>query len=205
MTEGQDLQAVSTAGRGYDFVSPRPVAAMAAAAWNVSNMDLLNDSSAAGSSYGSANALAPANKNAMRLMQREWISLFEEIFDFFSLGRPRIWFEELDEVDQYRAAQGLTLLSPTLSDEEYRSKALDLLDIPGDPGKTPPTLVARTQGAQQAASPDQGQSNGTGGSDSGSRNDLRTDNIESVRVAMENENFLARYEELVIRAENASR
>src|SRR5690606_4071504 len=60
MAEGQELTAVSTAGRSYAFSENRPIAAMAAAAWNVSLPDLLADVSASGSSYGSAQAIQPS-------------------------------------------------------------------------------------------------------------------------------------------------
>lgn len=189
MVEGQDIQALSTAGKGYNFSNPRPVAALAAAAWNVSNMDLLNDSAAAGSSYGSANALMPANKNAMRLMQNEWISLFHDILLFFGLGTPRIWFEPLDEEDRYRATQSLKLVQDALHPVEYRSKALDIQDIPGDPNDLPEALTAPTENtsgnaAAQAAAPDQGRSNGTGSGGQGA-NDLRSDTLSSENLRHE--------------------
>ena len=216
MVEGQDIQALSTAGKGYDFSNPRPVAAMAAAAWNVSNMDLLNDSSAAGSSYGSANALVPANKNAMRLIQAEWVSLFEEILTFFGLGSPRVWFEELDEVDPYREMQALKLGQDALHPEEYRGKVLDYQDIPGDPSDIPDSLlnpeVTDTSNANagvQAASPDQGVSNGTGTSQSGGggqgANDLRSDLVnESLRREMAMTELVERFEAVAARLDAQS-
>jgi hypothetical protein len=205
MMEGQDLAAISTAGKGYDFGSYRAIGAMAAAALNVPNAELLSDSAAAGSSYGALSALTPSTKNAMRLMQAEWIELYLEVFEVFSLGRPRIWFDSLEDVDQYRASQSLTLLSSTLSDEEFRAAALDLLDIAGDPSQIPETLKLRSQPAQTAAtqgSPGQGVSNDSAGSGA---NDLRSDTIsqESLRSQMANDDFLARLEELVNRMEAA--
>src|SRR5690606_6088941 len=133
MGENQDIEAIRTAGSAYSFEKLRPIAAMAAAAWNVSNADLLNDSAAAGSSYGALNGLVLGNRNAMTLMQREWVDLFREIFDFMGLGRVKIWFEPIEAPDMYRHAQALTLLSPNLTAEEMRSKALDIVDIAGDP------------------------------------------------------------------------
>lgn len=187
MAEGQELTAVSTAGKGYDFSSARPVAAQAAAALNVPNMELLADSSAAGSSYGAAASLTPTTKNAMRLMQAEWVELYQEILDFFGLGYPRIWFEPLDDIEPYRAAQALTLLSGNLSDVELRSKSLDILDIAGDPSVIPATMALRGQtvdAASQAAAPGQGQSNGTGGGGQGA-NDLRSDTISNENLRHE--------------------
>lgn len=50
--EGQDIQLVNSSQSSFNFSAARPLAAMAATAWNVSVVDLLSDSSAAGSSYG---------------------------------------------------------------------------------------------------------------------------------------------------------
>lgn len=208
MAEGQELTSIATAGRGYDFASARPVAAMAASAWNVSNMDLLNDSSAAGSSYGSANALVGGNRNAMLLMQREWADFYKSIFEVMNFGRPRVTFEPFETPDQYRAAQALTLLAPTLDDVEYRTASLDILDIVADGSQIPETLKMRSQpqdtAAQQAA-PDQGQSNGAGGGGQGA-NDQRTDTqtTEALRQQMANDEFLDRLSNLVERMEAVS-
>lgn len=178
--EGQDIQLVSATQRSFDFTAARPLAAMAASAWGVSAVDLLADSSAAGSSYGAGSLLTPATQNFMRSMQSEWTRFFQDIFEVLGLGRPAISWEPMEEPDPYREAQALTLLSVALTDEEYRAEVLDILNIPGDPTDIPETLKQRGlqavgSGAKQAASPDQGRSNGTNGADSGAKNDLRDD------------------------------
>jgi len=63
------------------------------------------------------------------------------------------------------------------TDEEYRAAVLDRLDIPGNPKEIPPMLAARNAEPATQISPDQGRGNGTGGQDSGTNNDQRTDNI----------------------------
>lgn len=211
MAEGQELTAISTAGRGYDFASARPLAAMAAAAWNVSTMDLLNDSSAAGSSYGSASALIPGNRNAMLLMQREWADFFKDIFEVAGFERPTIVFEPFEAPDKYRELQAITLGSVALSDEEYRMVVLDALDIVGEARDIPETLKNRgvdanasaNAGAQQAA-PDQGVANGSGGGGQGA-NDLRSDTVsssEALRREMALESLAERLENALARIEN---
>lgn len=204
MAEGQDIQMVNTSMRSFDFSAARPLAAMAAAAWNVSNMDLLSDSSAAGSSYGSAQALTDGIRNAMLSMQEEWTEFFSDILDECGAGRPDIHWPPMDAPDPYRQAQTLVLLSPTLSDEEYREKALNQLDIPGDPKKIPETLKARSAAADatsagvQQAAPDQGQNSDAGSAGSTSSNDLRSDtNTESLMSAMQMESFLERAESIL--------
>lgn len=205
MMEGQDLTAVSTAGRGYDFSSSRPVAAQAAAALNVSNMDLLNDSSAAGASYGAASALAPANKLAMRFMQDQWIELYTEILSVFDLTSERIWFDPLDDEDKYRSSQSLKLLSDALSNEEYRGAALDILDVPGNASETPDILAFRSanadpnRAAAQQAAPDQGRANGAGGGGQGA-NDQRSDTIsQSLLQNMQADTLIEKLESLMAR------
>lgn len=201
MGNGQELQAIATAGKGYDFASARPVGGMAASAWNVSLMDLLNDSSAAGSSYGSANALVGGNRNAMLLMQREWADFYKTIFEVACKERPSVVFEPFDDPDPYRAMQALKLGELALSDQEIRMKTLDILDIIGDSEDIPDLLKMRTDNAKaavQQGAPDQGKSNGTSGGGQGA-NDLRTDTIskEALRIEMAFEDQLSRMRELV--------
>lgn len=208
MGEGQDVEAIRTAGSAYKFGELRPIAALAASAWNVANADLLNDSAAAGSSYGALSALGAGNRNAMTLMQREWTTFFQDIFQVMGFDRPDVHWEPLETPDPYRAAQSLTLISPVLSDEEYRAKGLDILDITGNPNTIPPTLRMRSQPADtaaQQAAPDQGRSSGTGSGGSGS-NDLRDNTISSQEalrremalsdIATRMDTAIARFEEL---------
>jgi hypothetical protein len=207
MTEGQDVEAIRTAGQAYQFDRLQPIAGLAAAAWNVSTPDLLNIGGS-GASYATLSAISAGNRNAMTLMQREWTTFFQDIFEVMSLDRPAVHWEPLETPDPYRAAQSLTLLSPTLTDEEYRGKALDIQDISGNPRDVPPTLAARSQPAQTAAtqaSPGQGVANGTQSAGQGA-NDLRTDTIstqEALRREVANEDYLNRLESLVERLEAA--
>lgn len=216
MVEGQELTAVSTAGRGYDFSSNRALAAMAASAWNVSNMDLLNDSSAAGSSYGSAQALVGGNRNAMLLMQHEWADFYRDIFEVLGCGRPSVVFEPFEAPDKYRELQAITLGSVALSDEEYRMVVLDALDIVGDASDIPDLLAARNTaetdtsnanaGTQQAA-PDQGKSTGVGGGAGQGANDLRSDTLssqESLRREMAMTELVERFEAVAARLDAQS-
>lgn len=199
--EGQDIQLVNATQRSFDFTAARPLAAMAASAWNISNIDLLADSSAAGSSYGAAQSLTPGMQRAMQIMQEEWTQFFQDIFQACGLTRLGVHWAPMNEVDPYREAQELTLYSVALTDEEYRAAVLDRLDIPGSADDVTDFLRNRGQVQRQAASPDQGQSSDAGGADSGSLNDQRTDNIESVMRQMQNEEFIQNLTSLVERME----
>lgn len=183
--EGQDIQLVNSSQRSFDFTAARPLAAMAAAAWNVSNIDLLSDSSAAGSSYGAAQSLVPATQNIMRGIQEEWTAFYQDIFEVMGFGRPSISWEPMEKPDAYRMAQELTLYAPALHDHEYRAEVLDRLDLPGDAKEIPPSLASRNaqvdpnSAGTQAASPDQGQNKDSGNADSSSLNDQRSDTLSS--------------------------
>lgn len=193
--EGQDIQLVNSAQRSFDFTAPRPLAAMAAAAWNVTTPDLLADSSAAGSSYGSLNALTPGMQNAMQAMRDEWTQFYTDVFQVMGFKRPTLTWPPMNEPDEYRKAQELTLYSVALTDQEYRAAVLDRLQIPGDSSVIPPLLAMRGEVPKQAASPDQGVPNSTGGADSTDKNDLAQE--------MRDQNFLDELRGLVERLEAA--
>lgn len=208
MAEGQDIQALGGTRQNFNFSNARPVAAMAATSLDLSNVDFLADSSAAGSSYGAGQLLTAGVRNAMKQKQNEWIDIYHRVLGVLGMGRPRIFFENMETVEPYRAAQALTLLSPILHDEEYRMKGLDILDIIGNSSDIPETLKLRSQPAQTAAtqsSPGQGVANGTNSAGQGA-NDLRTDTIsqsEALRREMQNDEFLNKLSNLVERMEAA--
>lgn len=199
--EGQDVALVNSSQRSFDFTAARPLAAMAAAAWNISNIDLLSDSSAAGSSYGAAQSLNPGIQNAMNAMREEWTQFYEDVFVACGFTRSVIHWPDMSKPDAYRMAQELTLYSIALTDKEYREKVLDRLDIAGDANVIPPTLQARSQPPVQAASPDQGQNSPAGSADSTLGNDTRSDAIGETLKQMQNEDFLNEMRSLVDRME----
>ena len=204
MVEGADVNAISTAGRGYDFQSAKPIAAMAAAALNLPNVELLADTSAAGSSYGAGNLLTSGTQNAVNIMRDEWLDFYAEIFEAYGIDVPEMSFDPITEPDFYRLIQGITLSSTALSDEEYRAAILDANNIDGKASEVPPTLKARSQAAQQSASPDQGRNSPAGAADSGSLNDQRTDLVGEAFRAMqldEMRSLVERFESVAARLE----
>lgn len=102
---GQDMQALNTAGRGYDFDSGRALAARLASSLEVSVIHLLSDPGAAGSSYGSASNLDMPTKRAMVSRQRTWIDAFERIIRVATKEEVVVQFPPLDDPDPYREAQ----------------------------------------------------------------------------------------------------
>ena len=215
LVEGQDIQALGGSRANFNFSNARPVAAMAATSLDLSNVDFLADSSAAGSSYGAGNLLTTGVRNAMKQKQNEWVDVFHRVFETLGLGRPRMFFQKMEDVEPYRAAQALTLLAPTLHDEEYRMKSLDILDIVGNSDDIPDTLKNRgvdanasaNAGVQQAA-PDQGKASGVGPGGGQGANDLRSDTLsssEALRREMALESLAERIERAVCRFEELSK
>jgi hypothetical protein len=189
MMEGQDAAAISTAGKGYDYDSADRLAGMVASSLNVSLTEILSDAGVAAGSYGASASLAPATLNAMKFMQREFVELLEAVFDFFKISVTKIWFDPIQDIDPYRSAQALKLLSDALSDEEYRGKALDYLDIAGVASTIPPLLASRSTVdtaptvASQQSSPDQGVANGAGRANNSS--DRRQDLVSEMAAQIQ--------------------
>lgn len=202
MTTGNDLVPLATAGKGYDFTSLRPIAAMVAAAAQVSTIDLLADPSAAGSSYGSAATLDPPKKRAVIVRQELWKGFLKRVLKWGTGSDVDLFFPELEDPDLYRDMQRLVLAQQTglVFDDELRPKILSNLDVANTHGtKMPPKPAldpVTGKPTTQAASPDQGKSNGTGGN---SRNDQRTDTISNSLLTFD----LDRLQELVERMERA--
>jgi hypothetical protein len=185
MTVGNDLVPLSTAGKGYDFSTLKPIAAMVASAAQVSVVHLLADSGAAGSSYGAAATLEPPVKRAIVQRQLLWAKFLQRVLKWGTGTDIEVFFPDQEDVDYYRQLQGATLAwqSGLLHPEEARNLIFTALDL--QPAKSaPPTgvlvpnneasLPAPTSTGPQASSPDQGRSNSTGGN---SQNDQRTDVI----------------------------
>ena len=187
MPEGTALQALSSAGKAYDFDGIRPVAAMIASGMEVSLVHLLSDPGAAGSSYGSAANLDLPTTNSIRMRQQLWVSFFTRILKWTGLSDFEISFPSLEDADPYREMQLLILMwsNGLLHPDEARARGLDISqikplhnDVPE--GVVPPNSTeAIERGLAQAeklaattAAPDQGKSTGAGKTDSTTSNDL---------------------------------
>ncbi len=192
MVDGMDVAALSTAGRGYDFDSLRPVLALVAAAIDVSVVALSSDPGAAGSSYGSAQTLDAPTR--LRMMARRLIHIDFELQVLEWLGAPdaKVYYDPMvDGAELYRELQALLL--PYLQGLYTPQQQRDIIDsFMGWPGGTVPAGVlvpankdslprkdidADGSGVATVAAPDQGQSNGVGGQGTDSGNDVRTDQI----------------------------
>lgn len=182
-----ELTALSTAGKTYDFDGIRPVASMVATAMEVSVVHLLSDPGAAGSSYGSAQNLDLPTKRAIVARQDLWASFFERIVEYGTGAEVRVSFPPLDDPDPYREMQVVMLgvNSGLIHPEEARPRVLKLGQFEDRYPEAPtedelPVLLqmGSVDGVNTVTvSPDQGRSNGAGGVDSALANDQRDDTI----------------------------
>ncbi len=194
LVDGMDMTALSTAGRGYDFDSLRPVLAIVATALDVSVVALSSDPGAAGSSYGSAQNLDLPTRLAMEARRQLHVELELEILKWLGVEDPKVWFDSLvDNAELYRGVQSILLKwnSGLFQPEEVKMELESLFGhetIDGIPdGVMLPNNVASlprkdidTDSAgvpATTAAPDQGQSDNVGGQGTDSGNDLRTDTI----------------------------
>lgn len=189
MVDGMDVAALSTAGRGYDFDSLRPVLALVAAAIDVSVVALSSDPGTAGSSYGAGSLLDAPTR--LRMMARRLIHIDFEHTVLEWLGAPdaKVWFDPMvDGAELYRELQALLL--PYLQGLYSPQQQRDIIDsFMGWPGGKVPTGVltpankdslpvgGANAGSVTVPAPDQGKANGVGGQDTDSGNDVRTDGI----------------------------
>jgi len=122
-----DLTALSTAGKGYDFSSGRPLAALAATSIEVSVISILSDPSAAGSSYGASKTLSGPEKDATMSRRQFHKQIDREVLIWMGAKDPEIWFDSLDdETAQYRRTQAVMLKwSSGLYEPEQIKKQLE--------------------------------------------------------------------------------
>lgn len=110
LLEGQDLQILNHAGRGYDFASIRPWAARVASNYGISVVDLLSDPGAAGNSYGASETLATPRHKTIEFRQKQWAEFISEIYSW-AIGKTgvEVVFPSIDDPDPYRDMQDIRL------------------------------------------------------------------------------------------------
>lgn len=172
---GQDneVDVFSSAGKTYDFGGLRIFAAIYAAAVGVPLTDLSADPSSAGASYGSAAALMPSARRKMEDRRNIWAWWYTRLFKWGTGEVVRVTPESIDETEPYRNLQSITLAyqSGLIHADEAREaylKATGIVprhDTPPEGFLLPNNKASAASASlpKQAASPDQGVKNGTGG------------------------------------------
>lgn len=207
------LEAMPSAGKGYDFGSGRPIAAMVATGVQVSIVHLLSDPGAAGSSYGSASNLDLPTKRAVIARQQAWKAYFERVLKWIGIENPKVTFPSLEEPDFYREVQSILLGWSTglLHIEEVRVRLLDLLTIHTTETKAPDGVMLPNNEHSilrpdvdgdgtntSTASPDQGRNSpaGSSGTNHITRNDTLGESLRQMETRDLLTKVLARLEAL---------
>lgn len=196
MTEGMSLDTIASAGKGYDFGSGRPLAAMVATGIEVNLIHLLSDPGAAGSSYGAAATLDMPTKRAIVFRQEAWRSYYNRVLKWMGAQNPDVRFPELDDLDPLKALEALVLAFQQggMDWDEFRPRMFELLEIkmlhPAPPkgallpqnSESLPLKSIDTDAVggkptpKTGTGPRQGRSNGVGGETTDKNRD-RTDKI----------------------------
>lgn len=200
--QGNSIDTYATTGKAYDFGALRDVAAIYALSVGVSVVDLLASPSAAGSSYGSAQALAPGMRRAIssrRLLIAAWM---QRVLKWATGTDHTVTPASVEEETPYRQAQMLILAwnSGLFHVDEVRSslanragiallhdKAPEGILLPNnefsgprsdiDPSGSKYSGPNSNQTPATTGSPGQGDATGNGGQGSTAANDLRDDTI----------------------------
>jgi hypothetical protein len=147
MGEGQDMSALATAGKGYDFASGEPLAAAVAAGIEVSVDTLL--------AKGSATELDMDTRAAAEMRRLDWDDVYARIFDLLGAAKPlRSSWRDLPIEQVQRQMQAWTLARTSGA-------------LPDDYQTNPSASAESTTGATATDGTGQGQGDGnpTGNTD----------------------------------------
>lgn len=190
--EGNSIDTYATTGKAYDFDATRPIASIYALSVGVSVVDLLASPSAAGASYGSAQALAPGMRRAIVFRRDRIAGWMERVLQWATGVYHRVTPASIDEIDMHRQMQMVVQghLSGLFHEDEVRPRMAYLAGItlkhsappegyllPNNRDSWERSDIDPKENPKGAGGIGQGQSNGTGGGDSSMSNDQRTDTI----------------------------
>ena len=195
--EGNDISVFQSAGKTYDFGGLRIFAAMYAAAVGVPLTDLSADPSSAGASYGSAAALMPGARRAIEARREQWADFIGRLIKWGTGHEIEVTPESILEEDAYRMAQkiGIAWGTGLFHEDEIRPALAKIAGVTLFHGKAPENVLLPNnsdsweradidpkddpKGGSMSAPPDQGKSNGTGGSGDAAKKDTRSDTVAS--------------------------
>lgn len=128
MSDGNDMNALSTSGKAYDYSALTPLAALVSAGLGISTTALTTNAADAGGSYGSAASLDLPTRLTMESRQSVWKSFYVRVLKWMGVQNPTVEFESLLEgQDLLRAMQAVQLLwnsglySPTEAKEKFEA------------------------------------------------------------------------------------
>lgn len=164
--QGNNLQPLLTAGRGYDFASGSPLAAAMAAGLGVSLLALTANPSAASGSNAAAQTLGPVEKATATMRRLSWDDYTVRLFRWMGLSQKLIsTWTDINDDDVHRIMQALTLLDglEVMGPEVIQHVSAVLLNI-ANPGEIPAGWKPKSQ--RKSGSSDGG-TTGIGGATSG--------------------------------------
>lgn len=162
-----ELASLPRTSNSVDLGNGKPLAAMVAAALEVSVVALMSDPGTSGA-YGVAQTLDIPTTKAMQARQRLWELYLERVMRFFGQREVEVKWPKMETESSYRMVQSLALAyeAGAIWQDEMREAVMDELDV------TP--MHSRPPGSEPEGSnvPSQGNS-GSVGSMQDNSNDLR--------------------------------
>jgi hypothetical protein len=165
-----ELASLPRTSNSVDLGNGKPLAAMVAAALEVSVVALMSDPGTSGA-YGVAQTLDVPTTKAMQARQRLWELYLERIMRFFGQRETSVKWPKMETESSFRMVQSLALAyeAGAIWQDEMRAAVMDELDVPSLHSDVPGSDANDSQGS---AVPSQGNS-GAVGSMQDNSNDLR--------------------------------
>ena len=165
-----ELSALPRISNSVDLGAGKPLAAMVAAALEVSVIALMSDPGTSGA-YGVAQTLDIPTTKAMQARQRLWELYLERIMRFFGQRETTVKWPKMETESSYRMVQSLALAheAGAIWQDELRAAVMDELDVVSMHSEPPTDGMDSSDGNNV---PSQGNS-GAVGSMQDNSNDLR--------------------------------
>ena len=162
-----ELSALPRVSNSVDLSNGKPLAAMVAAALEVSVVALMSDPGTSGA-YGVAQTLDVPTTKAMQARQRLWELYLERVMRFFGQKDTEVKWPKMETESSYRMVQSLALAyeAGAIWQDEFRAAVMDELDVHSM------HMNAPSQADSEGNVPSQGNS-GAVGSMQDNSNDLR--------------------------------
>lgn len=184
---GADLSPLNATGSQVNFNNGQALAAMVATSLGLSVVALLSSPGAASGSYGAAASLDGPTLIGMVSVQEQWRMFYKRILRHVGSKDAEVEFPSIESDPVYRqiASLALAFTSGAITQKEFRSAVLDLMDIrDADPNSLPkPSAFAAGTMNRGSADPVPRQGNTgavPGGMSQGdTNNDNRTDVISN--------------------------
>lgn len=125
-----ELSALPRVSNSVDLTNGKPLAAMVAAALEVSVVALMSDPGTSGA-YGVAQTLDVPTTKAMQARQRLWELYLERVMRFFGQRDTEVKWPKMETESSYRMVQSLALAyeAGAIWQDEFRDAVMDELDV----------------------------------------------------------------------------